>query len=85
MAINRNISDIIGIQNSCRDIMQELYSYESRPNDIIRDSYSSSKLDEAIRFEIIEYDEFSEELSLTADTLEYYEARLGRTLKLTLD
>jgi len=78
MAINRNISDIIGIQNSCRDIMQELYSYESRPNDIIRDSYSSSKLDEAIRFEIIEYDEFSEELSLTADTLEYYEARLGQ-------
>ena len=77
MAINKNISEIISIQNSCRDIMQELYDYESRPNDIIRDSYSSSKLDEAIRFEIIEYDEFSDELSLNVDTLEYYEARLG--------
>jgi hypothetical protein len=77
MAINKNISEIISIQNSCRDIMQELYSYESRPNDIIRDSYSSSKLDEAIRFEIIEYDEFTNELSLTTDTLEYYESKLG--------
>ncbi len=77
MAINKNISEIISIQNSCRDIMQELYSYESRPNDSIRDSYSSSKLDEAIHFEIIEYDEFNDELSLNADTLEYYEARLG--------
>ena len=78
MLINKNISDIISIQHSCRDIMQELYTYESRPNDIIRDSYSSSKLDEAIRFEIIEYDEFSDELFLTADTLEYYEVRLGQ-------
>ncbi len=78
MLINKNISDIISIQNSCKDIMQELYTYESRPNDIIRDSYSSSKLDDAIRFEIIEYDEFSDELSLTADTLEYYEAKLGQ-------
>ena len=77
MAINKNISEIISIQNSCKDIMQELYSYEARPNDIIRDSYSSSKLDEAIHFEIIEYDEFNDELSLNADTLEYYEARLG--------
>ena len=77
MAINKNISEIISIQNSCRDIMQELYDYESRPNDSIRDSYSSSKLDEAIRFEIIEYDEFSDELSLHAETLEYYESRLG--------
>ena len=77
MAINKNISEIISIQNSCKDIMQELYSYEVRPNDIIRDSYSSSKLDEAIHFEIIEYDEFNDELSLNADTLEYYEARLG--------
>ena len=57
--------------------MQELYDYGSRPNNIIRDRYSSSKLDEAIRFEIIEYDEFSHELSLTTDTLEYYETKLG--------
>ncbi len=77
MAINKNISEIINIQNSCRDIMQELYDYESRPNDSIRDSYNSSKLDEAIRFEIIEYDEFNNELSLNVETLEYYESRLG--------
>jgi len=77
MAINKNISEIINIQNSCRDIMQELYDYESRPNDSIRDSYNSSKLNEAIRFEIIEYDEFNNELSLNVETLEYYESRLG--------
>ena len=78
MIINKNISDIIGIQNSCKEIIQELYTYESRPSDIVRDSYRSSKLDEAIRFEIIEYDEFTEELSLSVDTTEYYEVRLGQ-------
>lgn len=78
MIINKNISDIISIQNSCKEIMQELYTYESRPSDVVRDSYRSSKLDEAIRFEIIEYDEFTEELSLSVDTTEYYESRLGQ-------
>ena len=77
MLINKNVSDVIGIQNSCKELMQELYVYESRPSDIIRDSHKTSKLDEAIRFEIIEYDEFTEELSLSADTVEYYEIRLG--------
>ena len=77
MLINKNISDIIGIQNSCKELIQELYVYESRPNDLIRDSHKTSKLDEAIRFEIIEYDEFTQELSLSSDTLEYYEVRLG--------
>jgi len=84
MIINKNISDIIGIQNSCKEIIQELYTYESRPSDIIRDSYRSSKLDEAIRFEIIEYDEFTEELSLSADTTEYYETRLGQNTQTNL-
>ena len=77
MLINKNVSDIIGIQNSCKELIQELYVYESRPNDLIRDSHKTSKLDEAIRFDIIEYDELTEELSLSVDTLEYYEARLG--------
>jgi len=78
VAINKNISDIISIQYSCRDIIQELYTYESRPSDDLRHSYKSSKLDEAIHFNIIEYDEFTEELSLSSDTLEYYEVRLGQ-------
>ncbi len=78
MLINKNISDIIGIQNSCKELMQELYMYESRPSDVIRDSHKTSKLDEAIRFDIIEYDAFTEELSLSADTVEYYEVRLGQ-------
>lgn len=84
MIINKNISDIIGIQNSCKEIIQELYTYESRPDDIVRDSYKSSKLDEAIRFEMIEYDEFTEELSLSADTREYYEVRLGQNTQTNL-
>lgn len=84
MIIHKNISDIIGIQNSCKEIIQELYTYESRPSDSIRDSYKSSKLDEAIRFEIIEYDEFAEELSLSADTTEYYEIRLGQNTQTNL-
>ncbi len=78
MLINKNISDIIGIQNSCKELIQELYVYESRPSDVIRDSHKTSKLDEAIRFDIIEYDAFTEELSLSADTVEYYEVRLGQ-------
>jgi len=44
----------------------------------MRDSYKTSKLDEAIRFEIIEYDDFTDELSLSHDTVEYYEVRLGQ-------
>jgi len=84
MIIDKNISDIISIQNSCKEIIQELYTYESRPSDIVRDSYRSSKLDEAIRFEIIEYDEFTEELSLSADTTEYYESRLGQNRQTNL-
>jgi len=78
MAINKNITDIIKIQNSCKDIIQELYNFESRPSDAIRESYKNSKLDDAIHFEIIEYDEFNEELSLSSDTEEYYKTRLGQ-------
>ena len=69
MLINKNVSDVIGIQNACKDLIQELYAYESRPNDVIRDSHKTSKLDEAIRFDIIEYDAFTDELSLSADTM----------------
>jgi len=78
MAVSHNIIDIIQVQNSCKDIIGELYNYESRPSDIIRDSYKSAKLDDAIRFDIIEYDDFSEEFSLSPDTQEYYRTRLGQ-------
>ena len=78
MAVNKNISDIIGIKNSCRGVIQELYDYESRPCAIIKDTYKNTKLEDAIRFDIIEYDEFSEEYALSADTQEYYKIRLGQ-------
>jgi len=78
MSLNKNITDIIKIQNSCRDVIQELYNFESRPDDAIRESYKNTKLDDAIHFDIIEYDEFNEELSLSADTEEYYKTRLGQ-------
>ena len=78
MSLNKNITDIIKIQNSCKDIIQELYNFESRPSDAIRETYKNSKLDDAIHFEIIEYDEFNEELSLSSDTEEYYKTRLGQ-------
>ncbi|MEA3492034.1 MAG: hypothetical protein U9R27_09065 [Campylobacterota bacterium] len=55
-----------------------MYSYESRPSGVIRDRYSGSKLNEAIRFDIIEHDEFAEEFTLSVDTLEYYDVRLGQ-------
>jgi len=78
MALNKNIIDIIGIQNSCRSVIQELYNYESRPSDVIKESYKTSKLDDAIHFDIIEYDEYNEEFSLSSDTEEYYRTRLGQ-------
>ncbi|CAI6164484.1 MAG: hypothetical protein SPLUMA2_SPLUMAMAG2_01189 [uncultured Sulfurimonas sp.] len=78
MALNKNITDIIQIQNSCRSVIQELYDYESRPSEIIRESYKSVKLDDAIHFDIIEYDDFNEEFSLSSDTEEYYKTRLGQ-------
>ena len=78
MALNKNITDIIQIQNSCRGVIQELYDYESRPSDIIRDTYKNAKLDDAIHFDIIEYDDFNEEFSLSSDTEEYYKTRLGQ-------
>lgn len=79
MAINKNIIDIIQVQNSCREVMQELYNYESRSSDAIRDSYANAKLDDAIAFEIIEYDDFNEEFSLSPDTEEYFKTRLGQS------
>ena len=78
MAITKNIIDIINVQNSCREVIQELYTYESRPNDIVRASNRYAKLDEAIRLEILEYDEFEDELCLSHDTEEYYKTRLGQ-------
>ena len=78
MAITKNIIDIINVQNSCKEIIQELYTYESRPNDILRSTNKYSKIDEAVRLEILEYDEFEDELSLSHDTEEYYKTRLGQ-------
>jgi hypothetical protein len=77
MALTKNIADIIQVQNSCRNLIQELYTYETRPNDLLRESYNNAKIDEAIRFDIIEYDSFEDELSLSPDTQEYYQTRLG--------
>jgi hypothetical protein len=78
MATTKNIIDIIGIQNSCKEIIQELYNYESRPNTIVRVNYKSAKLDDAIRLEIIEHDIDDDTLSLSSDTAEYYKTRLGQ-------
>ena len=78
MTINKNISDIISIQHACKEIIQELYSYESRPSNDIRENHKISKLDEAIRFDIIEHNPFSDMLSLSTDTIEYYDVRLGQ-------
>lgn len=77
MAVNKTISDIIGVQNSCKDMIQELYEYQSRPCGIIRDTYKNSKIDDAIHFDIIEYDDFNEIFTLSLDTEEYYRSRLG--------
>ena len=76
--IHKNITDIIKIQNSCKGVIQELYDYESRPSNAIQESYKGAKLEDAVHFEIIEYDAFSEEYSLSADTQEYYKTRLGQ-------
>lgn len=78
MAITKNITDIISIQNSCKDIVQELYTYESRANDVIRNNYKNAKIDDAIRFDIIEYDNYDDELTLSSDTEDYYKTRLGQ-------
>jgi len=78
MEINKNISDIIQVQNSCKGVLQELYDYDSRPSDIIRETYKTSKIDDALHFDIIEYDEFNELFTLSPDTEEYYKTRLGQ-------
>ncbi len=76
--ITKNISDIISVQNSCKEIIQELYKYEARPDEAIRANYKSAKIDEAIRLEIIEYDSYDDELTLSSDTQDYYKTRLGQ-------
>ena len=78
MEINKNISDIIQVQHSCRNLLQELYDYDARPSDAIRERYKTSKIDDALYFNIIEYDEFNELFSLSLDTEEYYKTRLGQ-------
>ena len=78
MEATKNIIKIIEVQNSCRKVIQELYNYESRPNEVIRAISRNAKIDEAIRLDIIEYDSFDDELSLSSDTEEYYKTRLGQ-------
>lgn len=73
----KNIKEIISIQNYCKDIIQELYTYESRPYESIAKNVLVGKLEDAIRLEIIEHDSFDDELSLSVDTEEYYRTRLG--------
>ncbi len=78
MTITKNITDIISVQNSCKEIIQELYTYESRSSDTIRTNYKNAKIDDAIRFDIIEYDTYDDELTLSSDTEDYYKTRLGQ-------
>lgn len=78
MQTGKNIIDIIDVQNSCKKVIQELYNHGSRPNDIIRATSKQAKIDKAIRLEIIEYDSFDDELSLSSDTEDYYKTRLGQ-------
>ncbi len=58
-------------------MIQELYHYESRPYSAFP-NINVAKIDEAIQLEIIEHDNFDDELSLSADTEEYYRVRLGQ-------
>ena len=75
----KSIKEIIALQNYCRDIIQELYHYESRPYEsFVNNNHVVNKIEEAIRLEIIEHDTFDDELSLSADTEEYYRTRLGQ-------
>jgi len=78
MQTSKNIIKIIDVQNSCRKVIQELYNYESRPNEVMRSISRNAKIDEAIRLDIIEYDSFDDALSLSSDTEEYYQTRLGQ-------
>ena len=84
MGLNKNIIDIVRIQNSCREVIQELYNYETRPNEAIRQNYTNAKIDDAIGLDIIEYDSVEDELSLTSDTEEYYKTRLGQNTQTTI-
>ena len=85
MTLNKNIIDIIKVQNSCGGVIQELYNYETRPNDAMRESYKGAKIDDAICLEIIEYDSFDDELTLSPDTQQYYQTRLGQNNETTID
>jgi hypothetical protein len=78
MTTTKSISDIISIQNSCKALIEELFEYETRPNDDIRQGYKNAKIDEALRLEILEYDSYDDVLSLSVDTDEYYRNRLGQ-------
>ena len=84
MALHKNILEIIQVQNSCKGVMQELYNFDTRPNDTLRQSYKNAKIDEAIRLDILEYDSYDDVLSLSADTYEYYKTRLGHNNETTI-
>jgi len=84
MALNKSITEIIQVQNSCKSLIQELYNYETRPNDTMRDSYPNAKIDDAIHLDIIEYDNIDDELSLSPDTEEYYKTRQGQNSETTI-
>jgi hypothetical protein len=74
----KNIKEIITLQNYCKSIIQELYNHESRPYESFVENYQVARIDEAIQLEIFEHDSFDDELSLSADTEEYYRTRLGQ-------
>jgi len=78
MTTTKNIKDIIALQNYCKDMIQELYNHESRAYDMFTQTHQAVKIDEAIRLEIIEYDNFDDTLSLSLDTQAYYRTRLGQ-------
>ncbi|SFV74892.1 hypothetical protein MNB_SM-3-1497 [hydrothermal vent metagenome] len=86
MAKSKNIIEIIQVQNSIKEVIQELYEYESRPNELIRAHLkNTTKLEEAIQLNIIEYDSFDDQLHLSFDTLEYYKTRLGQNDDTNID
>jgi len=78
--MTKSIKEIIALQNYCKDIIQELYHYQSRPYEsFIKNNQTGHKIEEAIRLDILEHDDFNDELTLSADTEEYYRTRLGQS------
>ncbi len=71
MKKTKNIIDIIKVEYSCREVIQALYTYKS-----IRQDHKNARVDEAIELDIIEYNDYDDELSLSSESRDYYKNRL---------